>query len=147
MTNNENRILLKDLCGTHLFQGIEVSMKKNTSSSSIFQEYENCQVVRIMLDGETFEFMENPDDGYRSFCEDVIISNDIPRYTFPDYEIICKMKPDDKYSKHEVLIAEDPNAGLTIFEIGTLYVDDYYPCWHFEYHPENMHCNKGDETL
>ena len=38
----------------------------------------------------------------------------------------------------EVLMAEDPNTGLTIFEIGTLDVDDYYPCWHFEYHPENM---------
>ena len=138
MKNNERSMLLKDLCGFHKFQGIEISMKKNTGFSSIFQEYENCQVVKIMLDGTTFELMENPDDGYRSFCEDVIISDDMPRYTFPDYEIICKMKPDDRYDKHDVLIAEDPNTGLTIFEIGTLYVDDYYPCWHFEYHPENM---------
>jgi len=139
--NNERGILLKDLCGFHKFQGIEVSMKKNTGSSSVFQEYENCQVVKIMLDGTTFELMENPDDGYRSFCEDAIISDDTPRYTFPDYEIICKKKPDDKYGEHDVLIAEDPNTGLTIFEIGTLYAKDYYPCWHFEYHPENMHYN------
>jgi hypothetical protein len=136
--NNENSVLLKDLCGFHKFQGIEVSMKKNTGFSSIFQEYESCQVVKIMLDNTTYEAMEDPDDGYRSFCDYIIISDDMPRYTFPDYEVFCKMKPNDRYDEHEVLIAEDPNTGLTIFEIGTLYVNDYYPCWHFEYHPENM---------
>lgn len=113
----------KDLCGNHIFQGIEISNKKHIG---MYGDEEDVGVIKFMLDGITFEAMEDPDDGYRSYCSDIVISNEKPKYTFPDNRILCKMKPNDDY-EHDVLMGINPNTGCVIFEIGTLYIDDYYP--------------------
>lgn len=129
-------IHLKNLCGIHKLQGFERSKRKSVGPFGI-EEWR--ETIKFMLDGITFEAIEDPDDGYRSYCDNIIISDEKPKYTFPDYEVLCKMKPDTNEDEHEVLMGVDPCTGLVIFEIGTLYINDYYPCCHFEYHPENMH--------
>ncbi len=134
--NLKEDICLKYLCGIHKFQGIELSTR--TITDCFNYEYK-CDVVKFMLDNITYEAIEDPDDGYRSYCSEIKISYEKPKYTFPDYKILCKMKPRDEDGEHDVLVGVDLDTGDTIFEIGTLYVDDYYPCCHFEYHPENMH--------
>ena len=134
--NLKEDICLKDLCGIHKFQGIELSTRK---IADVFGDENECDVVKFMLDNITYEAIEDPDDGYRSYCSEIKISYEKPKYTFPDYEILCKMKPCNEYGdEHEVLVGIDLDTGDIIFEIGTLYVNDYYPCCHFEYHPENM---------
>lgn len=134
-----DKITLKDLCGIHKLQGFELFEK------NIIQDFDSwettCQGVRFMLDGITYEAIEDPDDGYRSYCDDIIISEEKPKYIFPDCEVICAMKTNDD-CENDVLVGIDVNTRLVVFEIGTMHIDDYYPYCHFEYHPENMYYNR-----
>lgn len=131
-------ISLKDLCGIHKFEGFELSHKKKVDCGEEL-EYD---VVKFMLDDITYEVEENPDDGYRSYCEKLKVSNEKPKYMFSGCEVLCKMKPNGAEDEHDVLIGRDTHTELVVFEIGTMYINDYYPYCHFEYHPENMFCNK-----
>lgn len=134
-----DKTVLKDLCGIHKLQGFEL-FEKNIIRD--FDSWETkCQGVRFMLDGIIYEAIEDPDDGYRSYCDDITITKEKPKYTFPDCEVICTMKTDDN-GEHDVLIGTDANTRLVVFEIGTMYIDDYYPYCHFVYNPENMYHNR-----
>lgn len=135
----QKEITLKDLCGFHLLQGFELTKQKADGYCIV----DECNVVKFMLDGVTYIAVENPDDGYRSYCDGIKISEEKPMYSIPDCEVICKMKPDGCFDEHDVLIGVDAHTGLVVFEVGTLCVNDYYPYCHFEYHPENMYCNRN----
>lgn len=57
--------------------------------------------------------------------------------------MICSMMPNDGgwgYS-NDVLVLTDKITGEVVLEVGTMDYDDYYPCCHFHYAPENMACN------
>lgn len=98
--------------------------------------------IDFRLDGVTYRAVENPDDGYRSYCEELQIVDSVPRTTLPDIEVIGTMMPNDDYMVNDVLILIDAVTGKPVLEIGTKNTDDYYPyCW-MEYHPENMICNQ-----
>lgn len=135
--NTQKEIKLKKLCGVHLLQGFELTTQK----AKQYCDEDECNVVKFKLDGITYIAVEDPDDGYRSWCEEIKITDEEPKYSIPDCKVICKMKPHDISGDHDVLIGVDAHTGLVVFEIGTLYTDDYYPECHFEYHPENMVCN------
>lgn len=135
MNKKDKSITLESLCGVHLLQGFELT-EQNIER---YGYSEKCDVVKFMLDGITYIATEDPDDGWRSFCEEIKVSSEKPKYSIPNCEVLCTMKPS---SSHDVLVGTDTHTGLIVFEIGTMYVDDWYPCCHFEYHPENMFCNE-----
>lgn len=132
------KIELKDLCGKHIFSGCEL-----TSTKRIVYGYEgDSNVCLFTLDGVTYKISENLDDGYRSYHDEVVVSENQPRYTFPGIEVVCSMMDNDKSGEHDVLVVRDASNGEIILKVGTKYIDDYYPYCLFEYTPENMACNK-----
>ena len=129
---------LKDLCGTHILRGIEIGGREH----AIYGDYkELCNYIKFQLDNTVYLAIENPDDGYRSFCED-LVTEDVPcKIHIPDVLVLCSMKDDNKYEKNDILVLTDCETGKTVLEVGTANTDDYYPYCIFEWHPENLACN------
>lgn len=131
-----DEITLKTLCGEHLFSGIKMSVEKHYST---YQEDDvDCNVCLFTFDGTTYKVLENPDDGYRSYCGCIEETEQEPMYRFPETKVVCYM---DESESNEVLIVRDAFTGKVVLEIGTKNLDDYYPYCHFAYIPENMACN------
>lgn len=71
---------LLDLVGTHQLSGVE------TGQMTVEDEWagqQDCQFVKFTLDGVHYMAVEDPDDGYRSRCRDLVVSDKPPRYSFP----------------------------------------------------------------
>lgn len=131
-------ICFENLCGKHTFSGCELT----SEDIECFYGVENCGICLFMLDGVTYKAVEDPDDGYRSYCRDLRISEKNPRYCFPAIEVVCSMMKDRNYERNDVLVVRDAENGKVILQVGTRNTDDYYPyCW-FKYTPENMACNQ-----
>lgn len=128
---------LRDFCGRHIFSGCELRQE-------IVEGYINdmdATVCLFTLDGITYKAVEDPEDGYGSYCKDIEVSEVPPRYSFPGIAVLCSMKEDSGGEKNDVLVIRDAINGKVILEVGTMNYDDYYPYAHFEYNPENMSCN------
>lgn len=133
---------LKDLVGRRVLSGIEVG--------SVYREIygctEYCNFIKFTLDGVTYMGVENPEDGYRSYMEELVVcEGDESECStkLPDIVVDCSMRPDDWYDKHDVLLFTDVISKKQILAIGTAYIDDYYPCCTLDYNPENMYVNEG----
>ena len=131
---------LKDLCGKHIFSGCQLCTEKNTDKYSF---YDSCNVCLFTLDGITYKAIEDPDDGWRSYCSSIEISNVKPKYSFEGIEVDCSMKPDDINGYHNILVVKDTITEKVVLEVGTGNIGDWYPYCHFSYHPENMVCNQN----
>ena len=131
---------LKDLAGKHILQGIELGTTKYKFEWSDRKEV-NC--VKFTLDGKTYMAIEDPSDGYRSYCEDLCVVKEECRTKLPDIEVVCVLRNKDEYGNtSELLEFIDCGNGKTILTVGTGNTSDYYPYCVFEYTPENMTCNK-----
>lgn len=104
---------------------------------------ETYNICLFTLDGVTYKAIEDPSDGYRSYCKDLEISDKKPFYTFPAVKVFCCMKDNDRYQNNNVLVMKDFLNGKSILEVGTENFDDYYPYCHFQYSPENMTINQA----
>lgn len=131
---------LKDLCGKHILQGIELG----TTTVSDWCGEKTAQYVQFTLDGVTYVAIENPSDGYRSYCRKLAIIDNPCEISLPNIDVICLHRANGVgyYSKSDILEFVDCNNGKTILLVGTNNTDDYYPVCTFEYTPENMSCNK-----
>lgn len=128
---------LRDFCGRHIFSGYELRQE-------VVEGYINdmdATVCLFTLDGITYKAVEDPEDGYRSYCKELEVSEVPPRYSFSGVAVLCSMKEDSRDEKNDVLVIRDAINGKVILEVGTMNYDDYYPYAHFEYNPENMSCN------
>lgn len=132
---------LRDLCGKHTFSGCELT--REPAPDYCYEDY--ARVCIFTLDGVHYKIVEDPDDGYRSYCRELEVSDTKPKYSFPSISVECSMKPDGDLYKHDVLIIKDAITNKPILKVGTEYVDDYYPCCIFEYHPENMCVNQPEK--
>ena len=133
---------LKDLVGLHVLQGIEVG---TTKLKRFF--YDECNFVKFTLDGVTYLALENPDDGYRTYMEELEIVDEPCKFALPDINVLCKMREQGKYTAGDnVLSFVDVKCGKEILAIGTENNDDYYPLCIMEYKPENMACNSEKEA-
>jgi len=105
---------------------------------------ENAEYVIFILDGVAYQAVEDPDDGYRSYCKDIeIVDAATIKNKFEPIEVICKMTEDGQYQKNDVLEIYDGITGGIILEIGTENTNDYYPYFVFRFTPENMSLNQG----
>ncbi|AWY06821.1 MAG: hypothetical protein [Caudoviricetes sp.] len=103
---------------------------------------EPCDVLLFTLDGVTYRMVEDPDDGYRSYCDDLTVSEKPPRYSFPPVRVVCSMMENTGFENNECIVMRDVANGKVILEAGTKNYDDWYPYCHFSYTPENMDCNQ-----
>lgn len=132
---------LKDLVGEHLLSGFEHGDEKYNYDDSYEDEREYCLFI---LDNVTYLASEDPNDGYRSYCNELEITDRKVKNTFKPIEVICKMaKYDDSYEDNDVLEIYDMYNKKLILAIGTRSYDGYYPWYECEYHPENMSINEN----
>lgn len=132
---------LEKLTGKHILSGIELGQKEVRDSWG----YTIGNFVKFTLDGVTYIALENPDDGYRSYMEELEIVDEVCKTKLPDIEVVCSMRHD--HTAHlgqddDILSFVDANNGKEILAIGTANTNDYYPYCVFEYTPENMSCNE-----
>lgn len=128
---------LEDLKGNHILSGIEVGTRK----IKVFSWEEDCSYIKFILDGTTYLAVENPDDGYRSYMEELQIVDEKCEVKLPDIKVCCHMRENSKYAENDILVFIDSVNGEEILAIGTANTDDYYPYCVMEYSPEKMHCN------
>ncbi len=130
---------LEILCGSHVLSGVEL---KNENVKNEFGETETVNVCLFTLDGITYRLVEDPDDGYRSYCNDLAISDVPPRYTFPGVQVACHMMEKTNYETNDCIVMRDVKNGKIVLEAGTCNTNDYYPYCHFSYTPENFAINE-----
>lgn len=134
---------LKDLVGNHLMTGIETgTVKRNCWGDKLI----NCNYVKFRLDGVTYMAVEDPEDGYRSCCEELKIVDEECKTTLPAILVECKMR-EDAYAnswceeKNNILEFYDVTNKQMFMAVGTGNIDDWYPYFVFEYTPELLSCN------
>jgi hypothetical protein len=130
---------LKDLVGEHLLSGFEYGSEKYEDYCGI---EDDRQYLLFILDGITYLACENPEDGYRSCMEDLEITDRKVSNVFTPIKVYNTMMDNDDYQINDVLEIHDGINGKVILSIGTINIDDYYPCFHCEYNPENMEINR-----
>ena len=135
---------LSELAGKHVFSGIEFGV---TDIEAWFGKIEKTNCVKFTLDGVTYMAVEDPEDGYRSRLEDLVVVDEPCKIRLPDIEVVCHMMEDDQWERNDVLVFVDALNGKTILELGTANWNDYYPYCVMEYTPENMSCNEGRDAL
>lgn len=132
---------LTDLVGKHKLSGVD--MLNESIESTWGGRFEDCQVVRFILDGVTYSAIEDPNDGYRSSMEEIRIDSGVVTNTFPEQEVLCVYVDKDCHEGDtDILEVRNINTGETILRIGTENTDDYYPSFACEWNPENMDINK-----
>jgi hypothetical protein len=127
-------IYLEDLIGTHILSGVEFDSMQTEEYFGV----ELINYVKFTLDDITYLAIEDPADGYRSYCEKLKISSGGCKIKLPNIPVNCIMK--QSYSD-DVLIFQDRNNDKVILEVGTENTDDYYPYCVFRYYPENISLN------
>lgn len=139
----KQHIELKDLAGRHKLSGVEYMC--GTSYEGAF--------VKFCLDGVTYVAKENPDDGYRSYMEDLEITNTPCWNVFPEQDVFCdyeSIEEDGRFSRKcitpaDILAIKNLQTAKVILRIGTANIGDYYPECVMVYYPENLPCNSMKE--
>ena len=126
---------LKDLIGLHYLTGVEMSVIKDDG--------DDCNCVKFTLDGITYCAVEDPSDGWRSYCKTLVISDASAKYSFPPLQVLCVMESGKELNDEppylvDVLRCIDVITGKEVLAIGTEGFDDYYPGCVMRYTPENM---------
>ena len=134
---------LKELVGLHKLTGVDMdSVSVNTWGS----QFEDCQVINFVLDGQTYTATEDPDDGYRSNMRDIVKSDYKVKNKFKPCMVMGQMREDDKYDTNEILDLVDVKTGKVVLSVGTENTNDYYPCWIATFTPESMAINTGSNN-
>ena len=63
--------------------------------------------------------VENPSDGYRSYCEEIKVSNRKPRFSFPPVKVLCSMMENTDFGNNDCIVIRDVKNGKIILEAGT----------------------------
>jgi len=107
-------------------------------------------VFRFVLDGKTYTAVEDPEDGWRSALQELYISDDPVANQFPPIEVVATLETGrrlrdwlgrDIGNEHELLQLHDARNGKLIMEVGTIYVNDYYPEFVAWFDPTGMYVN------
>lgn len=138
--SKERLVELNELCGMHKLSGVDLC---ETTYTNKWEETEIVNAIRFILDGVTYEAIEDPADGYRSYMEELRTTDEKVRYTFPPVDVLCSLS--EKYDD-DVLCFRDVANGKLILEVGTENTHDYYPYCVFNWMPEKMACNANAEA-
>lgn len=127
---------LKDFVGKHQFSGVDYAEDGHDGAINII----------FCIDGVTYLAQEDLDDGYRSYMDELKVSEKPCKNTFEPQEVICEhVNKSESWlgEDSDILLIKNAKTGELILKIGTEDVNDYYPSCVMEYHPENMQCNEG----
>lgn len=139
MTEERKSIDLASLVGPHELSGVDTDVIQVKN----YADYEEpCDVLRFILDGVTYEAIEDPSDGYRSSMEGCYVTGAAVKNKFAPVRVIASHRTKgDHNDTDDVLELRDADNGKVILEVGTRNVDDYYPCFVGSWHPGEMAIN------
>lgn len=110
------------------------------SSYSCYKySHEDANSVLFILDGVTYQAIEDPDDGYRSRLNEIFIT-DLECSKFSPHIVKAKYRIESFY-KHDIIDFYDIITEKPVMTIGTCYIDDYYPSCEMHFTPENLAIN------
>lgn len=127
---------LKDLVGEHELKGVGEITVKNENS------YTRQNGFTFKLDDTVYTAIENIPDGYRSYMSKLRVDEDEIDTKIPPIKVTARMKPDGDWTNKKILELIDQKTGETVLEVGTDNYDDYYPCYVFDWRPENLSVNQ-----
>lgn len=135
MDNLKDRIDLESLVGPHIITGCECD---TTQVLEWGERYVSAGCLRFIMDGQIYEAIENPDDGYRSSLEGLHIADDgvTVANVFDPIEVLGVYRDRGKYGgTDDVLELRRVTDGSILIEIGTADINDYYPGCVMAYNP------------
>lgn len=121
---------LSDLVGKRCLMGVGMG--------AVEYYGQECEYLEFNLDGVTYRAVEDPADGYRSYCSNLQIVPYLPKANGFIQDVICSMSTN---TEDDVLVMVNAETGETLLEVGTEAYGDYYPCCHFYWHPEGLSAN------
>ena len=128
-------MILKDLVGEHKLSGVDYSNGCDDGAMSVL----------FCLDGVTYEAVEDPADGYRSYMNELVVSEKRCNNTFPPQPVVCEWTDSESYwGDDDILYIKDSKNKMTVLKIGTCNSTDWYPWCEMQYIPENMSCNQQE---
>lgn len=140
--HDEPQVDLSDLVGDRVLTGVALGEEPRPPYLGADRgQYEDCQTISFILDGVTYTAVEDPEDGYRSSMNSLMVSGVAVANTFQPVAVICRMSENAKDQVDDVLEIVDAQNGKVILRVGTANTDDYYPWFVAEWTPELMHCN------
>ena len=99
----------------------------------------DSEVCRFRLDGNVYDAVEDPEDGYRSCLGDInCIGSFNLSNQFEDVDVLGVL---NESNSQEMIIFNDRVTCKEVLVIGTDDTDDYYPYFVRAFHPENMSIN------
>jgi hypothetical protein len=135
-------IALESLVGAHELSG--VSFDDIPAKTELNPEYEDANRCTFILDGEAYQAIEDPSDGYRSTlrtllrCDPALVSN-----RFEPIQVVGSMRGRTGYTENDVIDFRDTRNGKVILSVGTENTDDYYPSYVADWQPENIFTSAG----
>lgn len=139
-------VKLIELVGEHVLDAVDFSSQEVEKWGSHF---EACQAIRFRLDGKCYIASEDPNDGYRSCMDKLMISDDAEmKNVFTPLRIVGRHRTQGRHGNlDDVLELIDVATGQIVLEVGTESLDDYYPSFVAAFHPEAMSTNNtsGDK--
>lgn len=131
-------ITLESLVGQHDFGGLDFDRLPEDRWG------ERRNVVRFLLDGVTYEAVEDENDGYRSALGEIQIVDTPVQNRFGPVKVDARMNPEYcSYGASDILELVDIITGKPVLSIGTENSDDYYPAFVSDFQPGNMAVNQG----
>lgn len=115
-----NLLSLYSLVGPHSLTGWD----HTTIAPAHEWAHRDAAVLNLELDGVTYSFVENPNDGYRSSLNYVTVSNRRPATRFPAVSVMAVKETSDN---NQLLRLYAVQTGEMVAEVGTVRVDEYYP--------------------
>lgn len=131
---------MSKLTGYGLLSGVDLCEGKYMDFWD--ETYETTNAVRFKLNGVTYKAIENPDDGYRSYCEELVVSEEKIKNAFPPQKVEVRIYPSIDGSMDEILQFIDFYTRKVVLEVGTDRSCSYYPFCHFKWYPENLTINQ-----
>lgn len=136
MSENKS-VSLRDLVGLHMLSGVDF----NTTHVDNIDRSE-ANVINFVLDGVTYSAIEDPNDGYRSSMEDIVVATATVTNTFAPVQVMCVIRENNGWREyHDLLDCYDVKNGKRVLSVGTDRNDSYYPSFVSDFTPGNMHIN------
>jgi hypothetical protein len=131
---------LKDLIGLHTLSAVESGYVKDNGNDE-YRGMKDCNYLSFVLDGKKYTAIEDPEDGYRSSMDRLVVDRGKLKNILPDTKVLAVFSR-DRYSESDRLLwfyAVD--NGKLVMEVGTDSYDSYYPTFVGNFNPENLPAN------
>lgn len=145
---------LKDFINMHVLSGVDIFPHSSQEFHKLMREKDGYNadnfgnVIRFIIDGVTYECVEDNDDGYRSYCGQLYLSDNEVVNKFEPQVMMGKMGIENEYDNlSDILYLYDYGTNKLVLKIGTDRSDNYYPCSIIQFYPENMWINRQSPLI